>query len=255
MNRKKQRIYIFLLGMMTSVFIILICFIVYVSYFNKGLFSKLTQSTNAVKVENKIEKKKVIVAIQPVKKGQAINKDMVILMDIFKNYLPANTLDSIDVVNGKIANIDLEPNTILTSTMVSDISTFYHEDERLKDYEIQSNIGLTEGKFIDVEFVKKDGTTCVVLAKKKVIRVLEGGKIVFQTSLRERQLMNRAMQEIKDQQGGKLDISVYLDDLQPASQVTYNPSGIKTVQQRETTPVNQPVGTVQAAGMIQVGNQ
>lgn len=219
-----KRILIFISGMVFSAIIILSGLIGYSFIFNKTFLKKNTvnPAQNVIQ-SNEIQKQKVVIVLQKIQKGEKITPEKLQVTDIYKPYLPQNVYSSIESVVGKKAVIDLEPNIVLTPTMVIEPKDFYRPDERLIDYELVSSLGIKEGQYIDVELVRKDGSTAVVLSKKKVIKVLDGGKTIIQTTFRERQLMNRAINEIQTQ-GGRLETVLYLDESQPGSVTNYLPS-------------------------------
>jgi hypothetical protein len=193
--------------------------------------------TDILNSENPSEKIDVIVVSKRIEKGEIIKREKILLVKRFKNYLPVNPITTYESAVGKVAEATLEKNVILAADMLANKEKEVKSDERISNYELQGGLVLDlvkEGDYIDIEYVKEDGETFVVLAKKKVCRKVDE-KIVIQTTLKERKMINYVIAE-KESKGGKIEAAIYIDASQQASKVTYSmPKTLYTKSIGETT--------------------
>ncbi|MFA6308587.1 MAG: hypothetical protein WC677_02415 [Clostridia bacterium] len=179
--------------------------------------------TDILNSENPGEKVDVIVVSKRIEKGEIIKLEKILLVKRFKNYLPVNPITTYENAVGKVAEVTLEKNVIPTADMLSNKEKKVQSDERISNYELQGGLVLDlvkEGDYVDIEYVKEDGETFVVLAKKKVYRKVNE-KIVIQTTLKERKMINYVIAE-KESKGGKIEAAIYIGASQQASKVTYS---------------------------------
>lgn len=212
MSRGRQQFIVFMFGVLISA--ILMCSI----YF---IYSKFISNSKLNLLENS-KKQKVLVVIRKIEKGEELIQDAFKVEERLVDQTPSNSIVDINFIQGKWAGLCLDPNVVLTDSMILSINNMFKADERLKEYELQGHLvagTVKTGDFIDVEFVRTNGDTSTVLSKKQVINRLDN-KVVMQVTMEERQSINRALAD-QSQGVGRIEAVLYLDEKQPASQVTY----------------------------------
>lgn len=203
------------------------------------------QTGNPGKVDNTdMQKLMVVVAKSKIEKGENISKEKLEVVERPIEYLPANSVVSIDSVAGKRASAAVEKNQVLTNSLFISLKDEYKPDERLKDCEISGGLvfGLAkEGDFIDLEYVRNSGKRSVVLSKKKIKNKIDANKIIIQTTDSERTMYEAALAEMK-YRGGTIKTTLYLDESQSASPVTYTvPVGdVSLGNTVQPQPISQP---------------
>ena len=156
---------------------------------------------------NFVQTVSVAVVQETVKVGDPIDENTVAFMDIrADSTYPENTVFSggVDLDGSSVFALDIEPNTILTSSMVWDPEM----DEVLDDTSrvvvvsgLTSSKKLEEGDYIDIRFrttSTKDNLSYadeVVLAKKRVIDA-SGSKVTLHLTEKEQLILNVAQVDV-----------------------------------------------------------
>lgn len=215
MYRKKDRIIFMLIGVIVSALIFTSITIVYFK----------TRPTQ-VEVSNNLDLIEVVVTKETIAKGEVISQEKLELKKRPIEYLPINSMVSLDQVVGKKANFTIEKNAVITDSLVNEkivIADDYKEDIRLKDCVIQTGLigGMVqEETYIDIEYVRPNGKRYVVLSKKCVKRKIDETRIVIETTDADRTLLEAVIAEARFL-GGELKTTLYLDPEQKASIVDY----------------------------------
>lgn len=214
----KRKVWVpFFLGILIGCSVLTFIFFVFL----KGNINK---SKVVVNDKTVIEKKKeqVVVAINEISKGAVIEKANLAIKERASDDLPKNYVSKIENVLGKRASDKIESNTMFSSSMAIDVNDLYNSDERIKDYELPGGLvggTVKDGDLIDIEILKKDGSTYVIASKKKVEKKIED-RIIIKTTWEERKMLNYAITEVAVK-GGKITAVLYIDSNQQQSKVTY----------------------------------
>lgn len=207
-----------------------------------GITSAQSKEPEQKKDENKQILVKAFAVAQKIEKNEEISEAKVRLVAIPRELLPADAIINPDSLKGKKAAVSMEPNTILSESLLYSISQELKETERLRDYEMSAGLvgGLvTEDAYIDIEFINPRGDTYVVLSKKQVKKKLDNNRIILLLSQDERKLINYALAEQKVS-GGTIEAVVYSDERQPAPKPDYPIPRLDKVQ-TQPQPSQQPV--------------
>lgn len=217
MYRKKDRILFMLIGFIISAI----------------LFSAITavyfkiRSSSSVEVLNNSDMLEVVVAKETILKGEVIPQEKLELKKRPIEFLPSNSLVTLDQVVGKKTNFTIEKNAVITDSFVNEnkknFSEDYKDDSRLKNCVIQTGLigGMVqEESYIDIEYVRPNGKRYVVLSKKCVKKKIDETSIVIETTDADRTLLEAAIAESRFL-GGELKTTLYLDAEQKASIIDY----------------------------------
>jgi len=240
MSRGKQQFIIFAFGFVLSAILSISGFYIYNNLVSGKIKGLNEQTEEQVKVS-------VVVAAQKIEKGDELLPEFFTLEERFLSEVPANSILDINTLQGKRAAAIIDPNLVITDSMVVSTEELYKPDERLKDYTLQGYLvaGMVkEGDWIDVEMVRENGDTFTVLSKKQVKRLLDDKAIIQVTAL-ERQYINYALAE-QSAGLGHIESVLYLDESQPASTVNYVPANLKATP----TPLPEPTPTPQNTGIV-----
>lgn len=235
MSRGKQQFIIFAFGFVLSAIIIIGGFFIY----NKLVESGKIKGLNEKQTEEQI-KVSVVIAAQKIEKGEELLPEFFTLEERLLNEVPVNSVLDINALHGKRAASVIDPNLVVTDSMVINTESLYGPDERLKDYSLQGYLvagTVKEGDWIDVEMVRTNGDTFTVLSKKQVKQLLND-KAIIQVTAQERQYINHALAE-QSAGLGHIESVLYLDESQPASEVNYVPVDIQATLSPEQTPTPQ----------------
>lgn len=217
MNRKREQILIFVFGAFAAFIFSILFYIGYIKFF------KNSESFPIKVLQNeKTDVQKVIVVKGVINKGEKISEPKIILEERRKKDLPNNCIIDPQVILGKETIIKLEPNIIITDDMISSPDNTVNPDERLKDYELSAGLiaGLAEeGDYVDIEYIMSTGRTYTVASKKRIEKKIDN-KVVIKVDMNERQNINSAYASMK-KYGGNIGAVLYIDEFQPASEVTY----------------------------------
>lgn len=109
-----------------------------------------------------------------VKSGEEITADKMKQIKVQQSMIPSDYIDvsvlSNDENNKTIAKVDMQPNTILTSGVITTEEDKTTDDLRTQEYNmIVLPIKMEVGQYIDVRFALPSGEDYIVLSKKKVI--------------------------------------------------------------------------------------
>ena len=133
--------------------------------------------------------------------------------------------------NAVIAKVDMNANTVLTSSLVSRTDEVTSNDLRREEYNVISlPVDLEPGEYIDVRLLLPNGQNYIVVSKKKVkIPVVDGLYVsdTIQINLTEEEIMvmSGAIVECFKTKGSKLYATRYTEaGMQEAATMTYYPS-------------------------------
>ena len=165
----------------------------------------------------------VDVLVKKVKQGATIAKSDYITINCPKKYVSENPV-STNIV-GKISRIDLNSNTQVLTSMLSDIDNVTSADLRNQDYsDIVLNKNIKIGDYVDIREKNKDGSDYIVVSKKKVL-AFNNNTLIMNILEIERQFKNNATVDAS-LTGGILYTTIYTDpENQPAATVTYHLNG------------------------------
>lgn len=174
--------------------------------------------------------------------SQAVNSGDIVTSDMFKNVkvdadvAPSDILTSSDFMemsvddNGNeknvIAKIDISANTILTANMLVAEDSANTDDVRAQEYNMISlPSDIETGETVDVRLRMPDGTDYIVISKKVVTVLDEGGipslnTISLELSEGETLMMSNAIVESYQIPGSKLYINKYVEPGLQASAIT-----------------------------------
>ncbi len=133
--------------------------------------------------------------------------------------------------NAVVAAIDLQANTIITTSMLSRSSEFNTDDLRKQEYNVFAlPVDLMPGEYVDVRFALPTGEDYIVASKKKVSIPMANGTYLadtIQLNMTEADILNTscAIYENYQIEGSKLYVSRYTQaGTQKNATVTYVPS-------------------------------
>ena len=225
MSRGKQQILIFSFGFILAAALLIAGYFIYTKLMNTGTI----QSINLPKQTVEEKKTKVLISIQRIEKGDELKPEFFQLADRVKEEVPANSIIDANMLTGKRAAAVIDQNAVITDSMIISPQNLYKDDDRLKDYALAGYLvadTVKPGDWIDVEMVKSNGDTSIVLSKKQVMNLL-ANKAIVQVTTEERSMINHAIAE-QTAGMGHIEALLYLDEKQPASKVTYVPAKIVT---------------------------
>ena len=131
-----------------------------------------------------------------------------------------------------VAKIDIAANTIVTTNMITTSDNINTDDVRKEEYNMISlPSDLETGDTVDVRLRMPDGTNYVVVSKKKVTVLDQGGipsvnTISLDLSEGEILMMSNAIVEAYMMEGSKLYVTRYVEPgMQAGAITTYVPSG------------------------------
>lgn len=214
MYRRKDKILFTLIGFIISAVLFSTIAVVYL------------KKSSSVEVSKNEEMLEVVVATESIIKGEVIEEAKVEIRKIPIEYLPTNSIVTLEQAVGKKANFNIEKNAVLTDSFVNESVknvSEYKDDSRLKSCVIQTGLigGMVqEGSYIDVEYVRPNGKRHVVLSKKHVVKKIDETTVVVETTDADRTLLEAAIAEAR-YLGGELKVVLYLDPEQKASTVDY----------------------------------
>ena len=186
--------------------------------------------------------KKVYVLKTSVQSGTILTQDMFTTIGADANVAPvdavtATSFNSIafDEEGNElevIAKIDIAANTIVTSNMLTTSDNVNTDDVREEEYNMISlPSDLETGDTVDVRLRMPDGTNYIVVSKKKVTVLDQGGipsinTISLELSEGEILMMSNAIVEAYMMEGSKLYLTRYVEPgMQVGAITTYVPNG------------------------------
>lgn len=190
--------------------------------------------------------KMVTVLKQPVKSGEIITFDMTKQIKADSEVVPstlltqaafdAMSINEDETARDVIAKIDIDANTILTTEMLAPADQINTNDVRKQEYNmIALPADLETGETIDIRLRMPDGTDYIVVSKKVVTVLDEGGipslnTISLELAEGETLMMSNAIVEAYQIPGSRLYITRYVEPgLQAGAITTYVASG--TIQE------------------------
>jgi hypothetical protein len=221
MSRGKQQFFIFLSGFMAAVILLAGGYLLYNKLVDSG---KIQSVSLPIQTVDALKKAKVLVSVQRIEKGDELKPEFFQLEERKLEEVPANSIIDISMITGRRAAAVIDMKEVLTDSRILSSQSTVNPDDRLKDYALQGYLvadTVRAGDWIDVEMVRSSGDTFIVLAKKQVI-LLTDNKAVIQVSTAERSLINHAIAE-QSAGLGHIESLLYIDEKQPASEVTYVP--------------------------------
>jgi hypothetical protein len=224
MSRGKQQFLIFLFGFLLAGILLAGGYILYSKLMDAG---KLQSVSLPLQAADDLKKAGVLVSLQRIEKGEELKQEFFQLKERSVDEVPANSLVDINRITGERAAFTIDMNEVLTDSKLLSSASSYSPDDRLKDYALQGYLvadTVKAGDWIDIEMVRSNGDTFVVLAKKQVMQ-LTNNRAIIQVSTDERFLINHAIAE-QTAGLGHIESLLYLDEKQPASTVTYTPAKI-----------------------------
>lgn len=190
--------------------------------------------------------KMVTVLKQPVKSGEIITLDMTKQIKADAEVVPSALLTQAafndmsinedETTRDVIAKIDIDANTILTTDMLAPSDQINTNDVRKQEYNmIALPADIETGETIDIRLRMPDGTDYIVVSKKVVTVLDEGGipslnTISLELAEGETLMMSNAIVEAYQIPGSRLYITRYVEPgLQAGAITTYVASG--TIQE------------------------
>jgi hypothetical protein len=226
MSRGKQQFFIFLSGFMAAVILLAGGYFLYNKLVDAG---KIQSVSLPIQTADDLKKTKVLVSVQRIEKGDELKPEFFQLEERNQEEVPTNSMIDIGMITGQRAAAVIDMKEVLTDSRILSSQSSVNPDDRLKDYALQGYLvadTVKAGDWIDVEMVRSNGDTFIVLAKKQVIKLTDN-KAIVQVSTAERALINHAIAE-QSAGFGHIESLLYLDEKQPASEVTYVPVKITT---------------------------
>ena len=186
--------------------------------------------------------KKVYVLKTSVQSGTVITQDMFTTIGADANVAPSDAVTAtsynsiaFDEEGNElevIAKIDIAANTIVTTNMLTTSDNVNTDDVREEEYNMISlPSDLETGDTVDVRLRMPDGTNYIVVSKKKVTVLDQGGipsinTISLELSEGEILMMSNAIVEAYMMEGSKLYLTRYVDPgMQAGAITTYVPNG------------------------------
>ena len=133
--------------------------------------------------------------------------------------------------NAVIAKVDMNANTVITSSLITRSDEKTTDDLRTMEYNVITlSTEVMTGDYVDVRFMLPNGQDYIVLAKKEVTVPIANGSYLtdtIQMNLTEKEIlyMSCAIVECFQIEGSKLYVSVYTEaGLQDEAEVTYYPN-------------------------------
>ena len=186
--------------------------------------------------------KKVYVLKTSVQSGTILTQDMFTTIGADANVAPVDAVTAtgfnsiaFDEEGNElevIAKIDIAANTIVTSNMLTTSDNVNTDDVREEEYNMISlPSDLETGDTVDVRLRMPDGTNYIVVSKKKVTVLDQGGipsinTISLELSEGEILMMSNAIVEAYMMEGSKLYLTRYVEPgMQAGAITTYVPNG------------------------------
>jgi len=217
MSRGKQQFLIFSFGFILAAILLVSGYFIY----NKVAGKSNKQVDETLKMTN------VLVATKKVEKGDELKPELFTMASRPAKDVPLNSIIDINMITGKRANSVMDPNAVITDSMIISTEDLYKPDERLNDYTLQGHLvagTVKEGDWIDVEMVRANGDNSTVLSKKQVKKLIDN-RAIIQVTAAERYYINHALAE-QSAGLGHIEAILYLDETQPAAKVNYVPAKI-----------------------------
>ena len=182
---------------------------------------------NPTVTETAHEIKTVLVAAKNMEAGDFANGEVFkfIEVDTRKQPLPADAVQELDQLKDKRLKVSMAENEMLQSSKLIPKTAWYEEGDRLVEINfiegaIPTIIPRDQliGCLVDIKLFKKGAEDKIVIPKVAVVAA-DGNKLGFYLNHKEMDSLKEAATEPDG-----LYLAVYIDELQEASSVTYQPS-------------------------------
>lgn len=152
----------------------------------------------------------VAVLTKDVVQGETITDDMITYARVHNSTVPSNAITStVGSAIGKIAKYSIAANVPLTDTMLTE-NTIASDIRSQEFSSIVMPTDLNEGEYVDIRIMYPNGTDYIVLAQKKVEKILES-TMWLDLAEDERLLLNSAIIDSYLEEGTKLYATKYVD--------------------------------------------
>ncbi len=220
--------------------------------------------------------KDVYVLRTAVQSGTVITQDMFITVGADANVAPTDALTAssfstlaYDEEGNElqvVAKIDIAANTIVTANMLTSSDNINTDDVRVEEYNMISlPADLETGDTVDVRLRMPDGTNYIVVSKKKVTVMDQGGipslnTISLELSEGEILMMSNAIVESYIMEGSRLYLTRYVEPgMQAGAITTYVPSGdVQNLIAQDPNIVNEAkqelINRINSYGQLNRGN-
>lgn len=176
-------------------------------------------------VETEVETTSILLAKKDIIQGQELTKDdFTIEIDTGSFKLPEDVVRDVSEIEGKRAKVDMKINEVLQQSKIVPKQAWYSEDDRLIEItfadgtipSVYEEVQLV-GKYVDVVLFRKGSYDETVISKQPIIAV-NGNKLAFNLDQEQREYLKEASME-----EAELYVTIYLDDEQVESKITYLP--------------------------------
>lgn len=220
--------------------------------------------------------KDVYVLRTAVQSGTVITQDMFTTVGADANVAPTDALTAssfsalaYDEEGNElqvVAKIDIAANTIVTANMLTSSDNINTDDVRVEEYNMISlPADLETGDTVDVRLRMPDGTNYIVVSKKKVTVMDQGGipslnTISLELSEGEILMMSNAIVESYIMEGSRLYLTRYVEPgMQAGAITTYVPSGdVQNLIAQDPNIVNEAkqelINRINSYGQLNRGN-
>ncbi len=157
---------------------------------------------------------------------QEIIDQKIIMAEIPIKFIPDGAVNSIESILGKITKEELRLGEQLVMDSFSKEEKWFNELERLKEFSIISTVAdeLKSGNIVDILVVYGNGDYDVVVSKVKIKKLIEG-QVEDNPNCKAQIVIPVNEVQIRDliaaDQLGDLDVRIYLDESQKASDETF----------------------------------
>lgn len=220
--------------------------------------------------------KSVMVLKQAVRSGDVVTSEMLKSIKADAEVSPSDVLTNVEFNNMAadengaerqvVAKIDITANTILTKNMLTPSDSVNTDDVRRQEYNMISlPADIETGETVDVRLRMPDGTDYIVVSKKNVTVLDEGGipsltTISLELSEGETLMMSNAIVEAYQIKGSKFYLAKYVEPgLQAGAIVTYVPNAdvqnlIASDPNIVATAKQELINRIQSQGNLNRGN-
>ncbi len=205
------------------------------------LFMQLSKVNKQMKSQQ-AKMKEVYVVSKDINSGDAISMSNLKKVLATSDAIPNNAVNVGSITEETVAKIDLKVGTVITETMINEISEQTTADLRVQEYNMISlPTQIQNGDYIDIRLRLPDGTDYIVVSKKKVeiptINDVESANTIkINVAEEEILLMSNAIVEAYYIKGTRLYATTYAEPgMQEQASSTYLPND-KVVQLMNVNP-------------------
>lgn len=197
-------------------------------------YEQRLQDAEKLILQEQAVKKRVVVSTGKVEAGEKLTKDHLKTIEIAETDAPANMIQNIDDLVGKIVKIEVGQNTPIISSMVFEEAPT-PIDLRLHEYNVMIlPTKLQIGQFVDVRITFPTGEDFVVLSKKKVLD-MSGTTVWYNINESELLVMSSAIVDAY-LHGAKLYAITYVDPFLQDKATPNYPVNLKVIDLIESDP-------------------